>query len=338
MRRARLTPFATLLSFAFLTACTAMEQKDAFLDSLPRPVENVIFRDDFDNGLAQWNQTSGTWLTSTPAMNGLALQAPSSATAATFNISTAATLDLTGKTGCVLEYDTQFLLKGEVGVSANVQFGSTVVGTFKDTSGASDISSATSFVRRKALLPANGTGRISFVSSVTNNTTGFADWRIDNVVVRCNDKASTSTTVLDDNFNVSAANWSLNSLWTFNATAGFGGTGGLVTIGGGGNAYTGTSNATYVPSISLSGRFGCELQMFYNHSNSAAENCLAINWNSNRIWAHCGTGTAGTLRLLLTANEDTTANTLQFRCIDANGALGGNNTCTVDQLTLTCQQ
>lgn len=332
----RLVPHIALL--LVLCSCTAMEQKDAFLDSLPRPVENVIFRDDFDNGLAQWNQTSGTWSTSTPAVSGLALQAPSSATALTFTIATVWVIDLAGRSRCFLEYDTQYLLKGVVGVSANVLFGGTVVGTLKHTSGTSDISSATSFVRRKALLPDNGNGRISFVSSVTNNTTGFADWRIDNVVVGCNDRVSTTTTVLDENLNVSAANWSLNSLWTFNATAGLGGTGGLVTISGGGNAYTGTSNATYVPSISLSGRFGCELQMFYNHSNSAAENCLAINWNSNRIWAQCGTGTAGTLKLLLTANEDTTGNTLQFRCIDANGALGGNNACTVDQLTLTCQQ
>jgi hypothetical protein len=333
-----ITKFKTLLLVPLFASCTAINQQDAFLDSLPRPVDNVVFKDDFDNGLGKWIQTSGTWTTSTPAMSGLALQSPSSATAATFNVSTAVTLDLTGKSGCVLEYDTQFLLKGVVGVSANVQFGSTVVGTFKDTSGISDISSATSFVRRKAVLPANGNGRLSFVSSVTNNTTGFADWRIDNVVVRCNDRASTATTVLDENLNVSAANWSLNSLWTFNATAGLGGTGGLVTISGGGNAHQGTSSATYIPSIGLSGSFGCELQMFYNHANSAAENCLAIHWNSNRIWAQCGTGTAGTLRLLLTANEDTTGNTLQFRCIDANGALGGNNTCTVDQLTLTCQQ
>lgn len=327
-----------IISLTLFASCTAINQKDAFLDSLPRIVDNVVFRDDFETGLGQWNQTSGSWTTSTPGSGGLALQGPSSAAAATFTIATAASIDLSGKSGCVLEYDTQFLLKGVAGVSANVQFGSTVVGTFKDASGTSDISSATSFVHRKAVLPANGNGRLSFVSSVTNNTTGFADWRIDNVVVKCNDKASTTTTVLEENLDVSAANWSLNSLWTYNATAGLGGTGGLVTISGGGNAYMGTSNATYIPSISLSGRFGCELQMFYNHANSATENCLAINWNSNRIWAQCGTGTAGTLKLFLTANEDTAGSTLQFRCIDANGALGGNNTCTIDQLRLTCHQ
>lgn len=316
----------------------AINQKDAFLDSetAKRPV--ILFSDDFENGVGQWNQTSGSWITSAPGSGGLALQSPSSATATTFTIATAASIDLTGKSGCVLEYDTQFLLKGVAGVSANVLFGSSVIGTLKDTSGLSDISSATSFVHRKAALPDNGSGRISFVSGVIDNTTGYADWRIDNVVVKCNDKASVSVTLLDENLEVSAANWSLQNLWTWNATAGVGGTGGLVTVGGGGNAYQGTSIATYIPSLNLSGGFGCQLQLFYNHANSAAQNCLTLDWNTNRIWAQCGSGTAGTLKLFLTPSEDTTANTLQFRCIDANGALGGNNTCTVDQLKLTCQR
>lgn len=332
-----------ILIAAGLTACTAEAQMEDFIrrntpapEVLPDP--NLIFSEDFENGLAKWNQSSGSWTTVASGTGSLALLSPSSTTAATFSITTAAFIELTGRTGCILEYNTQYLLKGVAGVSANVLFGGTVVGTLKDTSGTSDISSATTFVRRKAVLPDNGNGKISFVSSVTNNTTGFADWRIDNVTVRCNTQASTTVTILDENLNTSAANWLLQNLWTWNATAGFGGTGGLVTIGGGGNAYAGTSLVTYVPSISLAGSFGCQLQMFYNHANSAAENCLALHWNSSRIWAQCGSGTGGTLRLLLTAHEDTTANTLQFRCIDANGALGGNNTCTVDQLTLTCRQ
>lgn len=330
--------FNIILLLPLFASCTAINQQNAFLDSLPRPVDNVVFKDDFDNGLGKWNQNSGTWTTSTPAMSGLALQSPSSATAATFNITTAVPIDLTGRSGCILEYDTRFLLKGVAGVSANVLFGTTVIQTFKDTSGSSDISSASNFVRRKIALPDNSSGRLSFASSVIDNTTGYADWRIDNLTVTCNSRSSTTVTILDENLDASAANWSLQSLWTWNATAGLGGTGGLVTIAGGGNAYQGTSIATYVPSIGLSGNFGCQLQMFYNHSNSAAQNCLALDWNSIRIWAQCGSGTAGTLKLWLTANEDTAANTLQFRCIDANGALGGNNACTIDQLKLTCQQ
>lgn len=330
--------FKNLLLVPLFASCTAITQQDAFLDALPRVVDSVVFREDFESGLGKWHQTSGTWVTSAPGSGGLALQSPSSASAATFSIATAASIDLTGKSQCVLEYDTQFLLKGVAGVSANVLFGSSIVGTFKDTTGLSDISSATSFVHRKAVLPDNGSGRISFVSSVIDNTNGYADWRIDNVIVKCNDKASTIVTLLDENLDASAANWSLQNLWAWNATGGVGGAGGLVTNGGGGNAYQGTSIATYVPSIGLSGNFSCQLQMFYNHSNSAVQNCLALDWNNIRIWAQCGSGTAGTLKLFLTASEDTAANALQFRCIDANGALGGNNTCTVDQLKLTCQQ
>ena len=74
--------FKTLLLVPLFASCTAINQQDAFLDSLPRPVDNVVFKDDFDNGLGKWIQTSGTWTTSTPAMSGLALQSPSSATAA----------------------------------------------------------------------------------------------------------------------------------------------------------------------------------------------------------------------------------------------------------------
>lgn len=330
--------FWKILPICFVISCTALDQKDLFLTTLAAGKPVVVFYDDFESGLGQWNASSGTWVTSTPAMSGVSLQGPSSATSATFNISTAVPIDLTGRSRCVLEYDTRFLLKGVSGVSANVLFGTTVIATLKDTSGLSDVSSATNFVHRKALLPDNSSGRISFVSSVMDNTTGYADWRIDNVTVICNGQLSTTVTIMDETLNVSAANWSLQNLWTWNATAGVGGTGGLVTVGGGGNAYSGTSIATYVPSIGLSGNFGCQLQMFYNHANSVSQNCLALDWNGFRIWAQCGSGTGGTLKLLLTAFEDTLANTLQFRCIDANGNLGGNNTCTLDQLKITCQQ
>lgn len=315
-----------------------INQKDAFLDQLTAKKPFLVFSDDFENGLSQWNQVSGSWTTSTPGMGGVALQSPSSATAGTFNITTTTMIDLTGKTRCVLEYDSRYLLKGISGVSANVLFGTTIIHTFKDTSGMSDISSGSNFVHRKAVLPDNGMGRISFVSSVIDNITGYADWFIDNLTVTCNNAASTAVTVLEENFDTSAANWSLQNLWAWNATGGVGGAPGLVTNGGGGNAYQGTSIATYVPSIDLSRRYGCQLQLFYNHANSAIQNCLTLDWNSIRIWTQCGSGTAGTLKLLFTPNDDTATNTMQFRCIDANGALGGNNTCIVDQLKLICQQ
>lgn len=325
-------------SVLFPVSCMMINQKDAFLDELAANRPFVVFSDDFENGLNQWNQVSGSWTTSTPGMGGVALQSPSSATAANFNITTTAMIDLTGKTRCVLEYDSRYLLKGVSGVSANVLFGTTVIHTFKDTSGLSDISSGSNFVRRKAALPDNSSGRLSFVSSVVDNTTGYADWRIDNLTVTCNSAASTTVTIMEENFDSSAANWSLQNLWAWNATAGVGGAGGLMTNGGGGNAYQGTSIATYVPAIGLSRSFGCQLQFFYNHSNSAVQNCLTLDWNGIRIWAQCGSGTAGTQKLYLTPSDDTSGNTLQYRCIDANGALGGNNTCYVDQLKLTCQQ
>lgn len=325
-----------ILSLTLFASCTAISQKDAFLDDLSANRPIVVFSDDFENGLSQWNQSSGIWATSTPAVSGLALQGPSSTTAATFSITTAAPIDLAGKSRCILEYDTRFLLKGVAGVSANVLFGSSVIQTFKDTSGTSDISSATNFVHRKTMLPDNSTGRLSFVSSVIDNTTGYADWHIDNLTVTCNSGAAAAVTIVEENFDSSAANWSLQNLWAWNATGGVGGAGGLKTNGPSQNAYTGTSTATFVPSMNLTGTFGCQLQTFYDHSNNAAQNCLALDWNGIRLWAQCGSGTAGTLKLFLTASDDTAANTLQFRCIDANGALGGNNICTVDQLKLTC--
>jgi hypothetical protein len=329
---------ATVSLFA---SCTAINQKDALLDDLTskRPVDNLVFSDDFENGLGKWNQTSGSWITSTPGSGGLALQSPSSATPATFSIATAASIDLTGKSQCVLEYDTQYLLKGVAGVSAKVLFGSTVVGTFKDTSGLSDISSATNFVHRKALLPDNGTGRISFVSSVTNNTTGYADWRIDNVIVKCNASIGTTVTLVDENFDVSATNWALVLPWLRGAAAGAAASGGIWTdLTGYGNAYTGNVTATYTPSISLTNRYNCSLEYYYVSSNIAAGNCMSLEWNSNSIWALCGAGTTGTNKILLTATEDTAANTLNFRCRDTDSSPGGNITCTVDKLKLTCQQ
>jgi hypothetical protein len=317
----------------------AIDQKDAFLDAETAKRPLILFADDFENGLGQWNQTSGSWITSAPGSGGLALQSPSSATAMAFTIATAASIDLSGKTACILEYDTQFLLKGVAGVSANILFGSTVVGTFKDTSGTSDISSATNFVHRKAILPVNGNGRISFVSSVTNNTTGYADWRLDNVIVKCNSSVGTTVTIVDENLDVSAANWTLVAPWAWGATAGATATGGIFTnLSGYGNAYMGNVTATYNPSISLTNRYNCLLEYYFVSSNTASGNCMSLEWNAGKIWVLCGAGTTGTKKIFLTAAEDTALNTLNFRCQDTDGSLGGNIVCTIDQMKLTCQQ
>jgi len=319
----------------FFAACTAINQKDTYLDSLPRP-SNVIFSDGFESGLEKWNVGSGNWITSTPGSGGLALQSPTSTGIDTFSIATAAMIDLSGKSGCVLEYDARFLLKGVSGVSANVLFGTQKIGTLKDTTGLSDISSVTAFVHRKAALPANGSGRISFVTTVTNNTTGYADLRIDNVVVSCNSTTSGAATLIDENFEVSAANWSLQTPWALNAGSGVGGSVSLNVPWNG--AATGIWYATYVPTINLTNRFGCLLVFYYGYNANDGTGSMSLEWNGKSIWAKSGSGTiTGNVDINLTAFEDSATNTLQFRCNDNNWLTGGVQ-CTADQVKLTCQQ
>ena len=192
--------FKILLLMPLFASCTAINQKDAFLDALPRgvpPVSNVIFSDDFESGLGKWTLSAGTWTTAAAGVTGVALLSPTSLGAENFSIGTVDSLDLIGKNNCLLEYDIRFLIKGVSGASATVLFNSTVIGNFKDTSGLTDITSAGSFVHRRVLLPNNGVGRVFFATSVTNATTGYADLRIDNVVVSCNNAPSTNLTVVD---------------------------------------------------------------------------------------------------------------------------------------------
>ncbi|MBL8034836.1 MAG: hypothetical protein JNJ69_14115 [Leptospiraceae bacterium] len=325
-----LASIATLLA-----SCTALIEKDAFLDSLPRP-SNVVFSDDFESGLGKWNIGNGSWITSTPGSGGLAMQSPTSTGIATFSIATASIIDLAGKTGCILEYDTRYLLKGVSGVSANVLFGTQKVGTLKDTTGLSDISSATAFVHRKAALPTNGSGRVSFVTTVTNDTTGYADLRVDNVVVSCNGTTSAATTLVDENFEVSAANWSLQSPWALNAGSGVGGSTSLNAPWNGGATFT--SFATYSPTINLTNRSGCLLTYYYGYNSNDGAGSMSLEWNSKTIWAKtAGATITGNVDIYLTAFEDTATNSLQFRCLDANWLTGGVQ-CTIDQVKLTCQQ
>ncbi len=325
------------LTLTVFVSCTAINQQNAFLDSLPRP-SNVVFNDDFESGLAKWNIGSGSWITSSPGSGGLALQSPSSTGIATFSIATAAMIDLSGKTACFLEYDARYLIKGVSGVSANVLFGSTTVGTLKESSALTDISSATAFVHKKAILPANGNGRISFVTNVTNDTTGYADLRIDNVTVICNGTATTTVTLVDENLDSSASNWSLQSFWAWSAGVGMSGSTGLQSPTQAGT-YTGVGFATYTPSIDLTNRFSCLLEFYYAISNSANVNCISMDMNGIRAWASCDAPTnSGSVKTYLTAFEGTSANSLQFRCLDAHGANGWGVQCTADQVKLSCQQ
>ena len=72
--------FKTLLLVPLFASCTAINQQNAFLDSLPRP-SNVVFSEDFENGLANWSQLAGTWTTGAPGANGVALISPAGTSA-----------------------------------------------------------------------------------------------------------------------------------------------------------------------------------------------------------------------------------------------------------------
>lgn len=336
MKRTQLT----ILSLAYFASCTAINQKDAFLDALPRTVDNVVFSDDFESGLGKWSQTSGVWtVANAGGVSGNYLQSGTSATPATFNITTMNRLDLTGRTNCMLEYDARFLIKGVANVSATVLFDATTVGNFKDPSGLNDITSSTAFVHRKALLPDNGYGRLSFVTNVTNDTTGYADLRIDNVSVTCNNTPSTTVTVAYENLDSSAANWSLQAPWAWTAGVGYGGSAGLQSPAGttGGSGNGGNWLATFLPTVNLTNRFGCRLQFYYSVA-AASTNCLYVELNGSKIWAFCSASTAGNVSTYLTAFEGISSNTMAYRCVDANVSGGGSISCMIDEITLTCQQ
>jgi hypothetical protein len=328
--------FKALLLVPFFASCTAISQQDAYLDALPRvvtPVSNVVFSDDFENGLGKWSQTSGVWTVSNSGgVSGNYMQSGTSATPATFNVATVNNLNLTGRTNCVLEYDARFLIKGVSGVSATVLFDTTIVGNFKDTSGLNDITSSAAFVHRKALLPDNAFGRLSFVTNVTNATTGHADVRIDNVSVTCNNARSTAVTVAYENLDSSAANWSLQSPWALTAGAlqlPFS----LSTSG-----QTGNWLATFQPALDLTNRFGCQLSFYYSESANFGSNCMYLEMNGNKIWSLCNVSQAGNISSYLTAFEGVASNTLAFRCVDAGTTGGQAIACVVDEIKLTCQQ
>lgn len=336
-------PILPLISLGLFASCTAINQKDAYLDALPRvaaPVSNVIFTDDFENGLGQWSQTSGVWTVSNSGgVSGNYVQSGTSLTPAIFTLATANNLNLTGRTNCVLEYDARFLIKGVSNVSASVLFDTTTIGNFKDTSGLNDITSSAAFVHRRALLPDNGFGRLSFVTNVTNDTTGYADLRIDNVSVTCNNAASTTVTVAYDNLDSSAANWSLQSPWAWTAGVGYGGSAALQMPFGitGGSGNSGSWLATFLPTLNLTNRFGCRLEFYYSMSASSP-NCLYTELNGSKIWSLCGTSSAGNISTYLTAFDGVSSNTLAYRCVDASASGGAGITCLVDEVKLTCQQ
>lgn len=321
----------------FLTACTAISQKDTFLDSLPRP-SNIVFSDDFESGLSQWNQLSGTWTTTTPAANGLALRSPTSASATTFNLVTVSNIDLTGKSGCLLEYDANFNIGALANVSAKILFGATTVASFKETNGQSSITSSGQFLSRRFQLPDNSSEKLTIQTSVTNTTTGAADLYIDNLRITCGKTTGPAVTLVSENFEAGSTNWLLQSPWAVTAAAGAENSNAAKTPVKSDNV---DHVASYTPNINLQGRSGCKVSYFYTQilaGDVHGATCYIFEWNAARVDNRCNAGsTSGTSEFYLTAYEGLATNSFLFRCRDSNDGTT-TITCAMDNVTVSCQQ
>ncbi len=327
-----------LLTLLLFVSCTAIEQKDAFLDTLPRPVSNIVFSDDFESGLGQWSQASGSWTTGAPAINGVALTSPGGTTVTPYNLTTTNDIDLRGRSNCELKYDVRFDLSATSGVGAQILHAGNIVGEFKNTSGTAAISSSSQFLTRRAPLSANTTGKLTILIQVPSGT---ADLRLDNLIVTCNNASTTSVTIAEDNLEASAANWALQTAWVRATGIGYQGSAGLQlpfsayqTTGVAG----GTRNAAYQPVMNFSNRFACQLDFYYTINANNAANCMAVEINGNNIWTLCNVSQTGNISRYLTAFEGTSTNTLQFRCTDADPGGGRSIECIIDELRVTCQQ
>jgi len=314
-----------------------MNQLDSFLDSLPRP-SNIVFTEDFESGLGRWNTGGNSWTTVTPAANGLALRSPTSTTAAAFNLITNARIDLTGKSGCLLEYETRFNIGGVLNTSARILFGTVTVAALKESSGQSTVTSSGQFLTRRFRLPDNASEKLTIQTAVTNNTTGIADLYIDNMMITCANTVGPAVTVTNENFEGSLTSWSFQTPWA--AGAGFG--------EGGSNApRTGviSDNADHVASfttnIDLQGRSGCTLRFFHSKNitgDAGGATCFRVLWNTVPVSTRCSVGlTSSTIEFYLTAYEGLPANSLSFSCRDSNDGTTTIN-CTVDNVVVSCQQ
>lgn len=333
MKRAAKYILATVL----LASCTAINQKDAFLDSLPRP-SNIVFSDDFESGLSQWNQLSGAWTTTTPAANGLALKSPTAATATTFNIVTVSNIDLTGKSGCVLEYDANFNIGALSNVSAKILFGAITVASFKESSGLSSVTSSGQFLSRRFQLPNNSSEKLTIQTSVTNTTTGAADLYIDNLRITCGKTTGPTVTLVSEDFEGGTTNWLLQTPWTATAAAGAENSIAMKTPVMSDNI---DHVASYTPNINLQGHSGCKMSYFYTQTLAGdvhGATCYIFEWNAARVDNRCNAGsTSGTSEFYLTAYEGLPTNSFLFRCRDSNDGTT-TITCAMDNVTVSCQQ
>jgi hypothetical protein len=321
---------------SLLASCTAINEKDAFLDSIPRPT-NIIFSDDFENGLGKWTQLAGTWTAGAPGANGVALISPSGTSGSPYTISTASNIDLTNRSNCRLQYDVRYSFSANPGIgsgaSGQILFAGNLIGEFKNTWGASALSSSGQFMTRTAVLIADISGKLTIIVSVPTSTT--ADVRIDNVSVSCQNAATAAYSVVLDNFESGTANWTLNNNWALTAAAGVGGS----------NAIRATNTvannpmiATYQPNINLQGRIGCRLSYYYSQvGSSQTANSIDLYFNGQSIRRDLASVASANVTQFLTVFEGSATNSLYFACnIPANN--GQSAPCTIDNLILNCQQ
>jgi len=317
---------------ALLTSCTAINQKDAYLDSLAAKIPVTVFSENFENGLGQWNQLSGTWTTGAPAPSGVALISPTSAVAATFNIATVNDIDLSQSANCELKYDARYNLNANAGVLAQVLYAGSVVGELKNTSGTSIISSSTQFITYKATLTSGVTGKLTILTAVAAGTT--ADVRIDNISVTCNNPLGAAYASLLDNFENGAAQWSFTAGWALAAGAGVAGSTAAKVSNSANNSV---ALATYLPNINLQERSGCVLSYYYNLAGSGYTTYnLALYINGLTVRSDYASVTSLNVSQYLTAFEGRSTNSLYFGCVQT-----GNPSvavCAIDNLNLNCQQ
>jgi hypothetical protein len=326
-----------LVSLALFASCTAINQQNAFLDALPRPVDNLVFSDNFENGLGQWNQVSGTWSTGTPASIGRALIAPSSASATTFSINTVSAINLTGRSRCIMEYEVSFQIGATAGTSAKILYGNLILADFKQLRATTTISSGGTFGKRRIRLPDNSSEKLILQTTVIDGTAaGSATLYLDNVSITCNLTVSDPVTIANEDFETSSTNWTTTAIWTRTAGQGFGGSWAMH------HALTNsdtTNTMTYMPTINLSGRQGCKLSYYYKFS-SVGGTSAEVRWNNNRFTTYLstdGANQAGSLQYLLTAFEGVSNNQLAFWCSDLVG--GGNSVgCTIDNVLIACEE
>jgi len=297
-----------------------------------KPIE-IVYTEDFENGLTNWNQVAGTWTTGTPAVAGKALLSPAYAAFATYTITALNKIDLTGKSGCAIDYDVRYTLGNYGNLTGEVRWGSQIIARFRPLGYNGVIDSANAFVSRKYWLPDNSAEYLSFKITHGNNGNGAAMY-IDNVRVSCFNAAPSSTTVVLEDFAGGTSNWTLQS--PIASTAGQGSSASDA-IGATLVDTSATSTATYNPAINLVGKNGCTLRYFYNITNTSgqAANCLAVNWNDTQIESRCSTSSGYSL-LYLSPYERTSGHSLKFTMTET-GAAATTVSLYVDDISITCQ-